>query len=427
MKTIRQDSSWACPKCGSDELVKNGKTTDQTPKQRFVCTTCKHRTTTPRLPSNPVPMRSDLPEAKRYIITAAQNATPVHKGFWRALEYAAEYYGAEKVFIPGRYKNPTSQWTQGNDKHEWWCTEVLPYLFDGRMKLNERIMILGDVKIQWAARKPLASMDTLTKNMSGIVGHGNRALRSIATPQHKHPKLMLTTGACTVPNYTDTKQGAIGEFNHCFGALIVEIDDDVFYVRELNADQKGAFIDLDMEFTPEGVRRAKPALSISMGDVHQRFVLPQVIKATFTAKRSMMNLLRPRYLIWHDVLDFHTRNHHHKDDWVTGFGKWKAGNECVRTEIEDAIGFVNNNTPRNCKSVVVSSNHDRALSRWLKEADFKKDPVNLEFYLEIAAKVAKSADMTESGVKYNDPFIAYAKKFAAKNVQFLTQGESFVL
>ncbi|MBI5005394.1 MAG: IS1 family transposase [Candidatus Lloydbacteria bacterium] len=428
MKTIKPDSSWVCPKCGSGELVKAGKTTNQTSKkQRFVCTTCRYRTTMPRLPSNSVPMRHNLPKAKVYIITAAQNATPVHKGFWKSLEYAAEYYDAERVVIPGRYKNPTSQWTQGNDEHEWWCPEVVPYLFDGRMKLNERIVILGDVKIQWAARKPLASMDTLTKNMSGIVGHGNRALRSIATPQHKHPKLMLTTGACTMPNYTDTKQGAIGEFNHCFGALIVEIDGDVFYVRELNADQRGSFIDLNMEFTSEGIGRAKPALSISMGDVHQRFMLPQVIDATFTAKRSMMNFLRPRYLIWHDLLDFHTRNHHHKDDWITGYGKWKADKECVRTEIEEAIRFVNDKTPKNCKSIIVSSNHDRALLRWLKEADFKKDPVNLAFYLEIAAKVAKSAKISQSGIDYIDPFIVYAKKCAAKNVQFLKQGESFVL
>lgn len=427
MKNIKPDSSFVCPKCGTDAIVKNGKTTNRIPKQRFVCTECRHVTTTPRLPSNPVSMRSNLPKAKVYIITAAQNATPVHTGFWKSLEHATKFYNAEKVVIPGRYKNPTSQWTQGNDAHEWWCPEVIPYLCEGRIKLNERIMILGDVKIQWAAQAPLASMDTLTKNMSGIVGHGKRALRSIATPQHKHPKLMLTTGACTLANYTDTKQGALGEFNHCFGALIVEIDGDVFYVRELNADRRGAFIDLDMEFSPEGVKPAKRALSISMGDVHQRFMLPHVIDATFTAKDSMANLLCPEYLIWHDLLDFHTRNHHHKDDWITGYGKWKSGKESVRAEIEEAIEFVNEKTPKNCQSVIVSSNHDRALSRWLKEADFKNDPVNLAFYLEIAAEVAKSAKMSESGVEYEDPFIVYGQKLAAKNVQFLEQGKSFVL
>lgn len=372
-------------------------------------------------------MRSKLPHAKIYLITAAQNATPIHEGFWRSFEYCAQFYGAEKVVLPGRYKNPTSQWTQGNDDHEWWDETVIPYLCEGKIKLNERLMILGGTKVEWASCAPLAGMDALTRSLSGIVGHGHRALRSIATPQHKHPKLMLTTGACTKPNYTDTKRGALGAFNHCLGGLIVEIDGDTFYVRELNADKHGAFIDLDMEFTPEGVRPAPRALSITMGDIHQRFVAPHVVEATFTARRSMVNLLRPQHLIWHDLLDFHTRNHHHHDDWLTAFGKWKAGKECVRTEIEEAIRFVNTKTPKDCQSVIVSSNHDRALARWLREMDFRKDPVNVEFYLEIAAEAVKSARMTAGGIEYADPFITCAEKLAAKNVRFLKQGKSFVL
>ncbi|MBI2046059.1 MAG: IS1 family transposase [Parcubacteria group bacterium] len=426
-KKPNQSESKSCPKCGDTNLVKAGHTTNQTSNPRYLCTGCGHRTTTPRLPSKPVLMRSNLPKAKIYIITAAQNATPIHPKFWQSLQQATKFYNAELVVIPGRYKNPTSQWTQKNIEHEWWCKEVLPYLCRGRIALNDRIMILGDVKIQWAAGMPLSRMDTLTKNMSGIVGHGNRALSSIATPQHKHPKLMLTTGACTLPNYTDTKQGVIAAFNHCFGALIVEIDGDVFYVRELNADRKGAFIDLDMEFTPEGIKRAKPALSISMGDVHQRFISSHVVKATFTAKNSLLTLLNPRHLIWHDLLDFHTRNHHHKDDWLTGYGKWKAGKECVRTEVEDAVRFVNQHTPRNCKSVVVSSNHDRALTRWMKEANFKTDPVNADFYLKMSITAKESIRMTERGIEYDDPFILYAKKIAAKRVRFLKPDESFVL
>lgn len=164
-----------------------------------------------------------------------------------------------------------------------------------------------------------------------------------------------------------------------------------------------------------------------MGDIHQRFILPEVVSATFTAKRSMVNLLRPQYLVWHDLLDFHSRNHHHKDDWQTKFGKWKAGKECVRTEVEEAIRFVNTKTPMDCKSLVVSSNHDRAMAKWLKEADFKTDPVKLEFYLEIAVEVAKGVRFGAGGIEYDDPFISYAEKLAGKNVQFLKQGKSFVL
>ena len=252
-------------------------------------------------------------------------------------------------------------------------------------------------------------------------------MRSVATPQHKHPKIMLTTGACTVRNYTDSRAGMLAKFNHCLGALIVEVDGDVFHVRQLNATKQGHFIDLDVEFTSDEVRPAKPALSVSMGDIHQRWVLPDVVKATFTAPDSLVKLINPRYLFWHDTVDFHSRNHHHKDDWITGYAKWKFKIECVRTEIEDAIRFVNKYTTGGRKSVVVSSNHDRAVERWLKEADFRKDPVNAKFYLECAQRAIDSAQMTEGGVTFDDPFVSYAQTFAKANVHFLKPGESKVL
>lgn len=378
--------------------------------------------------SKPVLMRRRLPKSKVYLITAAQNATPVHAGFWASLQHCAKFYNAEIVVIPGRYKNPTSQWTQANNDHEWWAPEVAQHLFNGRRKLTDRLIILGDVKVQWATRSPLSGMDTLTKNMSGIMGHSNLAVRSIPTPKHKHPKIMFTTGACTVPNYTDTKTGKLGEFNHCLGALIVETDGEIFFPREMNWSHKtSSFIDLDMEFTPEGPKLADNALSTTLGDIHHRFILEEVVKATFTAKTSITNLLNPKYIVYNDLNDSHARNHHHRGDWLSAAGKWKAGKECVRTEIEESVEFVNKMTPKGSKAIVVSSNHDRAIDRWLKETDFRSDPVNAEFYLEMALKTFRSTRMGGGGVEHDDPFITYAKTIARPGVRFLKQGESFVL
>lgn len=417
-----------CPQCGSGDLVNAGDTTNHTSKPRYQCP-LGHRTTTPLKtpPPEVVPARKKLPTSKVYVVTSAQNATPIHKPTWQTIQQIVKYHDAELAVIKGRYKNPTSQWTQNNKDHEWWDPAVVPYLCEGWIPLNERLVILGDVKVQWAARNPLIGMDALTKDKSGIVGHGSRGLRSIATPQYKHPKLMLTTGACTVRNYTDTKQGKLGAFNHCLGALIVEIDGDAFYVRQLNATKQGHIIDLDMEFTPEGVRPAGRALSVSMGDTHYRFIQPHVVKATFDDRDSIMKLLKPKYLFWHDVIDFHTRSHHHDEDWLTRYAKWKFGMECVRTEFTEAVQFMNKRTPPDCESKVVSSNHDRAAAKWLKKADFRDDPVNAEFYLEIAQEILASARRTEGGVAYDDPFITYGRKIAAPNVKFLEQGESFVL
>ena len=398
-------------------------------KQRYACKSCGHKTTTPKKekPVAAIPMRTSLPTVKRYIITAAQNATDIHKPTWQTLLRCAEYYDAELVVIPGRYKNPTSQWSQKSKDHEWWDKAVVPYLCNGWIRLNDRLVILGDVKVQWAASNPLGRMDSFTKDKSGIVGHGSRAMRSVATPQHKHAKVMYTTGACTVRNYTDTKQGKLGGFAHSLGALIVEIDGDTFYVRQLNATKMGSFIDLDLEFTPDEVRPARPALALSMGDSHIRWIDKGVTRATFTAPDSIMKLMKPRHLFWHDIIDFHSQNWHHREDFITQFGKREFGIDDIDAEIREGMRFVNKHTPAYCESRIVSSNHERQLSRWLRDTDPRKDPINLKIWLQLAGDAVSNVRKSAGGIVCDDSFINYSSQFAKPNVKFLKLGQSFVL
>ena len=62
---------------------------------------------------------------KRFIITWAQNNTPVHKGFLKNIEAYAEYIQADVHVIAGRYKNPTSIWSNEQENEEFWAEEVV--------------------------------------------------------------------------------------------------------------------------------------------------------------------------------------------------------------------------------------------------------------------------------------------------------------
>ena len=418
-----------CPKCSSEGMSKWGKTTNiGAVKQNYKCKnpSCAKRTTSPLKsePSEITPMRKSLPKVKRYIITAAQNATPIHKDLWKSLKHCAEHYDAELVVIPGRYKNPTSQWTEHNEHQEWWDKDVMPHLTHGTINLGSRLVILGDVKVQWAAMNPLTSLETLTGDKSGIVGHARLALKSVATPQHHHAKIMFTTGCVTQPNYTDTKQGSIAKFNHAYGALIVEVADDRFHVRQLSAMRKGSFCDLDKEFTPEGVQDAPRPLSLTMGDTHWAKIDPDVYHATF---KDMLPSLKPHYLIWHDLLDQYARNHHHKNNYLLEYRKHKLKQDDIRAEVYAALDALEMETPHDSQSIVVSSNHDRALHRWLLEAKIKEDPVNLEFHNELMSEVLKH--YRENNYEDVDPFILLGRKELAnfKNIRFLGGDESFML
>jgi hypothetical protein len=419
-----------CPFCGSDQMTRL-KTPAESGNTRFQCRACKSRTTKPLSAplKEPVKFNTSLPKAPGYVFTWAQNATPVNEAFFTALTYLCKDKGYKLVVIPGRYKNPTSRWTQAQQSEEWWSELVTPYLFAGREAINPSLMVVADIKAQPTAVLPLTGFETITGAMSGIVGHPKLQLKTIPTPHHKLPKVMMTTGACTVQNYTDSKAGKKGEFHHTFGACVVEIEGDLFHTRQINAVRDGSFIDLEHEYSAKGVKKAPPAAALVMGDTHVDFVDPNVVKATFTNKNSIVNTLKPQHLVWHDLLDFYVRNHHHRDNPFNAVAQYRAGYDSVMEEMERAAAFVEKHTPKGVINVFVPSNHPDALSRWIKDTDWRKDPANAQTYLETALEMVKSCKMTPNGATVLNPFNHWMKKLMPRSGQWelLNRDESYVI
>lgn len=363
----------------------------------------------------------------RFVITAAQNATPVHTGFFRALLQYCRHRRAELIVIPYRYRNPTSVWSENAAEDDWWAPELLPFLMDKRIALNDNLAVLGDIRTQPTAVSPLTGFETLTGGQSAIIGHPKLELTTVPTPQHKLPKIMTTTGAVTQPNYTDTKAGKKGEHHHTFGAAAVEIVGDVFHLRQINAQSSGEFIDLTERFTSAGVKPAGRAAALVMGDSHVEFIDPDVVKATFTNRRSMVNALKPEVVVWHDVHDFYSRNHHHRNEPFTNYAKRQAGMDNVARWLDKTFAFVDKHTRANTRNVFVSSNHPDALARWVKETDPKADPENALFWAETFAALLAGTRMTPNGAAHPDPFVYWARQKlkTAKQARFLERDESY--
>ena len=167
----------------------------------------------------------------RYVITAAQNATPVHEGFLSALRSYCNHNNAELIVIPIRYKNPSSVWTNSQANAETWAPELAPYLYNQRKKLNPNLVLLGDIKTVATAVSPLTGFEGITHGESGILGHTKLQLKTVPSPQNSLPKILTTTGAVTLPNYTDSKAGKLGAFHHSFAACAVDIKGKTFHMR----------------------------------------------------------------------------------------------------------------------------------------------------------------------------------------------------
>jgi hypothetical protein len=306
--------------------------------------------------------------------------------------------------IPIRYKNPTSRWTASQANEEVWAEECLPFLWNVKKTLNANLVLLCDSKIQPTAGDPISGYDPLSGSSSAILGHTKVALRSIPTPSNRMAKIVTTTGACTVANYTDSKAGKLAEFHHSLAALIVEVDGSKFHLRHVYYDQgSDSVVDLDTEYFANRAAQAPRPLALVMGDTHVDFVDPEVDIATF-GDGGIVETLRPQHLVWHDLLDGYSCNPHHKGNPFNGIAKLRSGHDDVEAEVIRACQFVRARTTADMQSVVIPSNHDDFLRRWIVTHDWKTDPVNAEFYLATALSMVRHTTFTGAGTEYPSPF-----------------------
>lgn len=322
------------------------------------------------------------PYASNYLVTWAQNATPVDAKALASMRTFCRLNAAELLVIPGRYQNPTSQWTYENRDHDWWVEEIEPYLFAGRRKIGSHLTVFGDLSISPTRKNPIGGGVGLVRETSAIFGHPKIQLKPLPSGRSKYPRIVTTTGAITVPNYVPGARGKEAEPYHTIGAAVVQRDGMKFHLRHVTCLSDGSFTDLDTVYTPEGARKASRASVLVLGDIHEDASDPAVLDATMRKPGSIMDCLRPEKVYLHDLLHFARRGHHNTnsrhfyDTYHQDTGK-KAD---VREEVENAIKFIDRAIPADSEVMVVRSNHDEAFDRWLEERRGEVDPVNAEFY-----------------------------------------------
>jgi hypothetical protein len=99
----------------------------------------------------------------------------------------------------------------------------------------------------------------------------------------------------------------------------------------------------------------------------------------------------------------------------------------VRAEVHRAIDFVASHTPRNSESVIVASNHDDFLRRWLANQDWRTDPENAEFYLETALAMVRQASGFSVSAEAFSPFVHWVSASRVDRVRCLAPNELFTL
>lgn len=392
----------------------------------------------------------------RHLFTCAQNNTDLHEDFWTNLLALAEHYEADihvsrfayiKSGLGARgdkaeaFAHAMNQGgAKGADKEEFddylhFDERLDPYLSDERVEVAPGLVWCGEMNILPTAVRPLSGMESYTGRKSAVFPHTKIAMESVASMKEDATKFNYTTGAVTMRNYIHRKAGFKADFHHCYGALLVEVDSNgTWFCRQLNGDSEGTIYDLDVRVADGKVTTGNRVMSITWGDSHG-VRRDRVVEAL---AKLMLRKLRPFHQIFEDLLDFWSQNHHERKDPFKRFEKFIKNRADVHDEVWETFEYLAGMVgaaPTDCNTVVADSNHDRALERWLREADWRHDPQNMIFYMESAlAKLRALRDGRDFHMLAHwwDEWLDYDPALGLRAdldgfVQFLDEDESYII
>lgn len=371
---------------------------------------------------------------RRFLLTAAQDDTDIHEPFWQNLLAYGAHIGAEVVVGPFTYNKAV--FSDHETRSGCFRAALQPYLRYDRMDLGS-IVFCAEMNTLPTAKDPLSGLDAYTGTKWGVFPHAKIALVTVPTLVGHMPKQIMTTGCVTRPNYIQKKAGLVAEFHHCIGATLVEIDDaNRVWCRQINATSDGAFQDLDAYVSEGVVTHGHRVEAIGWGDIHKPKLDPLVALTSWgidleTSEvrpgESMIDVLRPRYQFFHDLLDFTARNHHRIKDHRFRFAMAQAGTERVEEEVQVTARFLRQAQRDFCESVVVFSNHDDALGRWLDTADFREDPINAAYFLRL--QLARYAAIENGDDRHNifHQALRWADPDDLHGITFVDDDESFLI
>lgn len=205
-----------------------------------------------------------------------------------------------------------------------------------------------------------------------IVGHSKQMMDTIPTGNDTHPRIIHSTGSITNPSYLRNRIGMIADEDHKLGGLIIEIQGDIFWVRQVQFDvNNGSFIDLGTRYHADGRITQERAEAFKMGDIHPGFHDLRALNAIYT----LWDKIQPKRIFFEDFFDGASISHHltkknitramlpdHFADLPTEIGMAKACLEEVWAK-----------APKDAELIATASNHPEHVGRYLDEGRYIKD------------------------------------------------------
>ncbi|MBA8881748.1 hypothetical protein [Phyllobacterium myrsinacearum] len=344
------------------------------------------------------------PRGRKFIFTSAQNDAEIDSPFWKSLNTYANFMDADIIVGPLTYE--TQWWSENNPTSRNYASELEEFLCFGQMEIGKNFVFCGEMNTLPTARRPISDLTTYSQGRWAVFPHPMLQLKSIpSTDPSVQAHQVMTTGSVTKPKIIPRKAGVKSIFHQVLGATIVEFDQDGdVFCRQINADDDGSFYELEFFVDGDHIELCEgPVDAITAGDIHITKADPKNVEATFgfnpkthaPVAGSLLGTIRTKKLFAHDIHDNERRNHHHVHDNAYSFEMAVRGRDSVQEEVGETVDFLSYLKHLVEEVVVVESNHDLALERYVREGRYRNDGINIRY-----------------GMKLEDAYLAWREEAA---------------
>jgi hypothetical protein len=365
---------------------------------------------------------SKIKKYKKFFITTAVSGQKVHKGFLNSIK---RFCAAEKALLLILPSHDTAH-NLDNDV-EWHFDKTIDpndhnFVFEDTY-LNENLLISG-IRVTAKQINPVTGLSELSQSKgSCIFASPKQSLEYDAVSSNRLPHARRTTGAVTMPNYKTSRGNSlrtayIAQFQHILGGLVIEIQDKkTYHCTEVQADEFGSFCHLGIQYSANTSRQVRS--TFVMGDLHAG----QHDEKALQAWKSIINKIGCYQVVFHDTFDGTSISHHTEHDIMVRASLSASKMDSLEDELRitrDILDSVLDN--KKIKSgIIVKSNHDDFIDRWLSRGGFVKDPKNFAMGCKLAAEVVNTEkDILETGLKIIGQGKCHGKlKFLGVNDDFM--------
>lgn len=369
-------------------------------------------------PENKLKSRDDInvktvnkESSKRYIVSAIVAGQKIHEPFMEAMTNYCKKNNAELILLVMRGVKKDDAFS-----NEVW--EKYSNFFHTEFTFNSNLKAM-DFLLLPTQLVSLTGLDRIARSNSIIIAHTKQQILSIANHINEYPHLMYSSGVCTLPNYTDDRIGRIAIQDHSVSGLIVEVvDKNKFHIRNFQADKNGSFADLGILYSAKDIK--KISSDYVMGDLHVGCECPVAVNQS----KEIIKQLGCKNIYFNDLFDGGSVNHHEKDNMYAKYNR-----PIHQQTLENELNYLGNFLKEFTKGIedrhfiVVASNHDDFVNRWLAKGEFVFDcPKNaklgaelfthyldgenpIEYYLRSRNFISKTMNITFA--KLNDDLTSY--------------------